>query len=429
MRTELGESFGAPVPERAEALVVGAGLSGLSAALHLGRQGVDVHVLEASDAVGGRIRTDRVHGFQLDRGFQILLTAYEELQAEVDLARLELRPFKPGSLIWNGHGLQRMTDPFRDPTRALASVAARVGSLRDKVRVASLRKDLLSKSAEACFRGPERSTLEELRALGFSEAFIDEFFRAFLGGVFLDRDLRTSARLFRYYFRCFSAGDAAVPAGGMQRLPELLAEPLDGRVSFDCPVVAVRRDGVTLADGTTVNAEDVIVAVDGPAASVLLGTHAPRFKATVTSYFAAPEAPIEDRLLVLDGTGDGPANHLAVMSNVAPEYAPDGEHLLAVSGVGVAARDATAFAEAVPAQMRRWFGSSVERWTHLRSYRIPHALPRHSTFEPSIGTARRPDGVVVAGDYMEFGAIQGAMLSGRRAAQAVLSELMVGSVA
>jgi phytoene dehydrogenase-like protein len=409
-------------------VVVGAGLAGLSAALLLEREGVNVHVVEASDAVGGRIRTDDVEGFRLDRGFQVLLTAYEEVARQVDLARLDVRPFKAGSLVWNGSGLQRMTDPFRDPTGALASAAARVGSLGDKVKVASLRRGLLSNPASDCFRGPERSTLEELRELGFSEAFIDTFFRSFLGGVFLERDLETSARLFRYYFRCFAAGDVVVPARGMQRLPELLAQPLDERITLEAPVSAVRADGVTLEDGRLVAANDVIVAVDGAAASTLVGSPAPDFKATVTSYFASPVAPIGDPLLVLDGVGEGPANHVAVMTNVSPEYAPAGMHLIGVSGVGSAADDPGAFVEAVPAQMRRWFGSSVEQWEHIRSYRIPHALPRHPAHSlPGERQVRREDGLIIAGDYAEFGAIQGALLSGRKAADAVTARLSAGS--
>jgi len=411
-----------PLPKRAEVLVVGAGLSGLSSALLLEQEGIDVHVVEAADAVGGRVRTDVMDGFLLDRGFQVLLTAYEEVQSQVDVAHLDLKAFKPGSMVWNGSGLQRMSDPFRDPAGALASMSARVGTMGDKMKVASLRRDVLSRSADACFDGPERSTLEELRALGFTEEFIDTFFRSFLGGVFLERGLETSAGLFRYYFRCFAAGDATVPSGGMQALPELLASPLEGRITLDAAAADIRADGITLEDGGRVVADDVIVAIDGSAASRLLGTPAPSFKATVTAYFATPEPPMSERMLVLDGEGSGPANHVAVMSLVAPSYAPDGMHLVSVNGVDAAADDVDAFVEAVPAQMRRWFGASVDRWTHLRSYRIPHALPKHPAGSLSAEPEpRRADGLVIAGDYTDFGAIQGALRSGRRAAEAVIA--------
>lgn len=419
----------APIPSSIDVAIVGAGLAGLSAARHLERQGLRVHLFEASDAVGGRIRTDEVDGFVLDRGFQVLLTAYEEVQEDIDLRTLDVKPFGAGSLVWREGGLQRMTDPVRDPSGAFASARARVGTLRDKLKVAALRTRLLSKPPEDCFRGPERSTLEELRALGFSEGFIDGFFRPFLGGVFLERKLDTSASLFRYYFRCFAAGEAGVPARGMQRLPEQLAQPLLGRISYGARVVEVRPGGLTLDGGHAVLADEVIVAADGAGAASLLGTPVPAFKATVTSYFAAPEAPTEDPLLVLDGVGEGPVNHLAVMSNVSAAYAPAGMHLVSVSGVGAAADDADAFATAAPGQLRRWFGASCDRWTHLRSYRIPHALPRHPPHSLSQDApVRRPDGLIVAGDYSTFGSIQGALRSGRRAAELAMERRAEGAV-
>ncbi|NNM32959.1 MAG: FAD-dependent oxidoreductase, partial [Gemmatimonadetes bacterium] len=188
-------ALSAPPPRSAEVVVVGAGLSGLSCALLLERQGVDVHLVEASDGVGGRVRTDLVEGFRLDRGFQVLLTAYEEVQRQVDLPRLSLQSFQPGSVVWTGRGLERLSDPFRDPAGALASLKARVGSLSDKLKVAKLRRDVLAQEPDMSFRGGDRTTLAELQGLGFSPGFIDGFFRPFLGGVFLERALETSSLL------------------------------------------------------------------------------------------------------------------------------------------------------------------------------------------------------------------------------------------
>jgi phytoene dehydrogenase-like protein len=259
-------------------------------------------------------------------------------------------------------------------------------------------------------------------AEGFTPDFIDTFFRPFLGGVFLERGLETTAGLFRYYFRCFAAGDVAVPAGGMQRLPELLASTLRSRITLDTPVTEVSANGVTTGDGRQVKAKRVVVAVDGAAAHDLLDTPSPEFKAAVTSYFAAEQAPTGERFLILDGEGSGPANHVVVMSNVAPTYAPAGAHLISVSGVDEAANDPDSFRDQVPSQLRRWFGDSADAWRHLRTYRIPHALPRHPAGSLTHRGApeRRADGLIVAGDYSEFGAIQGALRSGRRAAEEVL---------
>ncbi len=411
----------APLPSATEVVVVGAGLAGLACALLLERRGIDVHVLESSDAVGGRVRTDDVDGFKLDRGFQVLLTAYEEVQSLVDLPRLDPRPFRPGSMIWTGRRLKRLPDPFRDPLGALAGAVARVGSLSDKLRVAKLRRRLLAQPPRALLEGPDRSTAEELAALGFSDQLVESFFRPFLGGVFLERDLDTSARLFRYLFRCFAAGEAVLPALGMQRLPELLAEPLAGRITLGCPVRSVSADGVVVDGGTRLAAERVVVAVDGPSASRLLGSADVETKASVTAYFACTRAPVRRPLLVLDGEGSGPVNHLAVLSHVSPAYAPEGFHLVSASGVGEHAEDPDAFRRAAPGQLRRWFGESVDRWEHLATYRVPHALPCHPAGSlDRVGPRLRGDGVVLAGDYTELGSIQGALRSGRRAAEAVL---------
>ncbi len=406
---------------RRRVVVIGAGLAGLACARRLLDQGVDVSVIEAADAVGGRIRTDDIDGYRLDRGFQVMLTAYEELRAHVDLDQLDLRAFAPGSMVWSGRGLEQLSDPFRAPSALLASARARVGTLEDKLRVAKLRRRLLSRSPETAFEGVERSTLEELRAEGFSEAFIEQFFRPFLGGVFLERSLQTSSSLFRYYFRCFAAGDAAVPAKGMQRLPELLAAPLEGRIRLNTSVRATAPGRVILDDGSIIEADEIVLATDAASAATLGHVEEPAFKGTVTSYFSAPTAPVEQALLILDGEGSGPANHMAVMSLVSPHYAPKGRHLIAVSGVDEAALDTEVFIGDARVQMGRWFGSQVDQWDHIRTYSIPNALPRHDAgFAEDLPARTTPDGVWVTGDYTDFGSIQGALRAGRTTADRVI---------
>ena len=186
-----------------EVLIVGAGLAGLCCARALQKQGVDFLVLEAADGVGGRIRTDVVDGFRLDRGFQVFLTSYPEAKAVLDYDALDLKPFWPGALVRFRSKFHELADPGRRTFTAMNSVFSPIGSMADKLRVARLRARTLRGSIEDRFRDPETTSLQMLRDCGFSPSMIDRFFKPFLGGIFLDPELQTSSRMLSFLFRMF----------------------------------------------------------------------------------------------------------------------------------------------------------------------------------------------------------------------------------
>ena len=412
--------------------VVGAGLAGLACARRLHAGGVAATVLEASDGVGGRVRTDQhVDGFLLDRGFQALLTAYPEACQVHDYDKLELRAFEPGALVRTGGRFVRVSDPSRRPRRALSSALAPVGSLADKARVASLRRRVLAGSLDELFARPETSTLQALAAAGFSDTIVDRFFRPLFGGVLLDPELATSSRMFEFIYRMFSAGDVALPARGMGAIAEQLADGLPpGSVRLGQRVAAVAPGGVTLAGegGEQLAARAVVVATDGPSAAGLLGEPAvaPGSVAAACLYYAADQVPIDEPLIVLDGEGRGPVNNLCVPSLVAPGYAPDGQALVSAAVIGPDASRGTGPLEpAVLEQLADWFGSSVVGWRHLRTYRIPHAQPAQppGALDPPERPVRVRPGLYVCGDHRDNASINGALVSGRRAAEALLEDL------
>jgi|TARA_B110000116_G_scaffold44517_1_gene36860 phytoene dehydrogenase-like protein len=415
----------APLPSEIDVLVVGAGLAGLSCARLLSLSGINVHVVEASSSVGGRVKTDEIDGFLLDRGFQVLLTSYSELQNQIDLKKLDLRNFKSGGLIWSKDQFHLITDPLKHPSDLFQTMKAKVGTLADKLKTAKLKSRLLMSSPDNCFNNPDSSTQDELESLNFSNEFIEGFFRPFLGGVYLEKSLNTSSSLFKYYFRCFASGDTAIPAKGIQRLPELFAEDLEGRITLGTSVIDILEGKVLVKGGSSLQAREVVLAVDGPSSTKLTGSSVSQFKSATTAYFSTHRAPSTEPVLILDGENHGPVNHLSVISNVCPDYAPEGMHLVSVSGVGIDASEVDEFPKKALEQLREWFGPSVESWSHLRTYFIPYALPEHPAGSlPELDTLRlRRNNLIQIGDYTTFGSIQGALLSGRKAAELILREL------
>jgi phytoene dehydrogenase-like protein len=400
--------------------IVGAGLAGLACAVTLHRAGVPVQVYEASDGFGGRVRTDHVDGYTLDRGFQVALTAYPEMHRQLDMTALDLQAFEPGALVWrNGKG-SVVGDPFRRPATALSTLTAPVGSPLDKARIARLRHRLRSVHPVRLLQGEDVSTRAALADDGFSDTIIDRFFRPLVGGIQLDPELTDSRRMFDVIFRMLADGDSAVPAGGMHQIPRQLADRLPaGVIHLDSPVSATTPTSVVVA-GATIAASAVVVATEGPAAADLLGLPPVESKSVGAVYFAAPEAPIDDKFVILDGTGRGPVLNVAVMSNVAPSYAPTGSHLVVAALPGHVGETIEADARR---QLRGWWGPQVDAWDHLATYRIAHGQPRQRPpFHPR-QRVRIDDGRFVCGDHRDTASIQGALHSGRRCALAIAAEI------
>lgn len=404
-------------------VVVGGGVAGLACATHLVRRGVEVVVLEASDAVGGRVRTDVVDGFRLDRGFQVLLTSYPEVPQVLDLEALALHRFEPGALVRYEGRFHRVADPWRRPFRALASVLSPIGTLADKRRVGALRGDVIDVGYDELLARPETSAAARLAERGFTPSAVDRFFRPFFGGVFLERGLATSSRLLEYFFRAFALGDATLPAEGMGAIPRQLASRLPAKcVRTGVRVEAVAPTRVTLATGEPVGASAVVVATEAPEARGLLQVDVPEMRGVTCLHFAADRDPLGEPVLVLNAEPGGVVNDLAVLSAVAPGYAPPGAALVSVTVLGAGPVDV----EAVRGELGRWFGDEVRRWRLLRTLRIPNALPTFLPPTVPVKPATVRPGLYVAGDHRATPSLQGALESGRRAAEALWTDRLKG---
>jgi len=426
------------MPAASDCIVVGGGLAGLACARELLRRGRSVRLVEAAADVGGRVATDTVEGFRIDRGFQVYLDAYPEGRRQLDLAALRLGSFEPGALVAEGSRLRRVTDPWRRPLAAVRSLVDGTVGPADALRVARLRGDVLARLARGAIdpdaAGPadERTTRALLAARGFSAGFLTTFFEPFFGGVFLERGLDTAETIFSFTFAMFARGRACLPAGGMGAIPHQLASSIPAEsLALATPARAVEAGAVHLADGRTLSGRAVVVATDAAAAGRLLPAHLlpgaveRGVKRARLVAFAAERSPLDAPTLVVSADGGVPIDNLTVPSDVAAGYAPPGAALVTVSvRPDWAADDATVVAD-VLRQARGWFGATVERWRPLRIVHVDRALPDESPSARRLRPRgpRLADGLFVCGDHVTSASINGALVGGRRAAEAVEAAL------
>lgn len=405
-------------------VIVGAGLAGLTCAKVLWQAGIPVNLLEASDDIGGRVRTDIVDGFRLDRGFQVLQTAYPEAREQLDYSKLNLKPFFPGAIVRSRGKFFKMTDPWRRPLQALQALFNGIGTFGDRIRLAKLRSHVMKRDIDALLSGPDIPTVEYLRSRGFSEDIIERFFRPWFAGVFLESNLSTTSRFFNFVFRMFSLGDSSIPEAGMGEIPRQLASTLHAdSIRFNQKVQSVEANQVKLASGEAVHGRAVVLAVEGPEAMRLAGQEAGHVASCSTTnlYFAADNPPLKGSAIVLNGDGIGIINNLCVPSNVSPSYAAQGA-LVSVSVVGPHTAEDDIVGK-VSKELEGWFGAQAKSWRLLRSYVIQHALPAQpqGTVNQSGAELRLSNGVYVCGDHRQNASINGAMRSGRLVAEDLLA--------
>ena len=417
-------------------------MSGLACATWLHRAGRPVVVLEAANAVGGRVRTDVTpDGFRLDRGFQVLLTNYPEARRIFDYSALQLKPFRSGAVIRLADGRETtLQNPLQRPLAAFSALTSAIGSLPDKLRLLSLVRHVLKYTPEELLARPATDTLTFLRRYGWSEPMINNFFKPFFGGVFLDRELTTASNFFEFVFQQFVTGEAAIPALGMQQLPEQLAARLPaGSVRLNSPVAGIDGMRVRLTSGQVLDGAAVVLATDGLTALRLLAgrsgnadeslsaqaaSYPTAARITTCTYFATNGGHSpgrNDKLLRLNAMPGALAHNVSFPADVSGAYAPAGRALVSVSTHGERSLSEAELTAGVREELAAWFGPAARQWQHLRSYRIPAALPVYLAGQPAAQPLKLADGLYRCGDWAAYPSLNAALGTGREVAEALLA--------
>lgn len=400
--------------------IIGAGVSGLVAAKVLENNGYSPVIIEDTERVGGRVKTDVVQGYQLDHGFQVLLTAYPYAQKYLNLDALQLQYFLPGASIFNNGHQKIIGDPLRAISLLFPTLFSGIGTILDKFKILKLNLLLKKTTLDEIFEKPEKTTLSYLIDFGFSKEIIDNFFRPFFSGIFLEPNLETSSRMFEFVYKMFGEGSAALPKAGIEAIPKQLESNLkETTFLFNTKVKSVEDGKIILEDDTQLKSDYIIIATEASHLVHNLKNQETKWKSCETLYFETNVRTIKKPLIGLITDKETLINNI-FFHNSLQTTSTGNKELLSVTVV----KKHQLAAEALQKQIKKELKEvcSIEVLKFLKQYTIAKALPEMNglRYEMAATETRLTNSIFLAGDIQLNGSLNAAMLSGERAAMAVL---------
>tara|TARA_B100001063_G_scaffold188840_1_gene179311 strand:- start:65654 stop:66892 length:1239 start_codon:yes stop_codon:yes gene_type:complete len=403
--------------------IIGAGISGLIAATVLEKNGLSPVIIESTDRVGGRVKTDIVEGYQLDHGFQVLLTAYPAAQKYLNLEALQLQTFIPGASIFKNGKQNSIGDPLRDKSLLLSTVFARVGTLSDKFKILKLNIKLKKKSLSEIFSSKEQTTKTYLIDFGFSSKMINDFFNPFFSGIFLENKLETSSRMFEFVYKMFGEGDAALPKGGMQAIPKQLSNNLKRTTfKFNTKVATVNDSEITLEDGQKIKSDFTIIATEPTKLVNKLNKKVIDWQSCDTLYFETESRVINKPLIGLIPEKNSVINNIFYHTSLESDLKGNKE-LLSVTVVDNQNLSSDKLIQRVQSELKQYCGIDVIKL--IKHYKIPVSLPKLQNLQYNLLPSQTclTDTIFLAGDVQLNGSLNAAMIAGEKAALGVLDNL------
>ncbi len=401
--------------DRKNVHIIGAGVSGLVAAINLEKMGYSPVILEADSAVGGRVQTDTVEGYQLDRGFQVLLEAYPMANKYLDYNQLDLQPLDSGALIFSDGVGSFFGDPLRDISFLFPTVFSSSATLTDKLKIFQLNRKLGKDELSEIFSRPEESTLSYLQGLGFSDKVINSFFKPFFSGIYLEPDLNTSSRMFEFVYKMFGEGRAMIPKGGIGVISNQLKSQLTStEIRTGVKVKKVKANSLSLENGEKMDSEFTIIATN-PEQIVDNYTTSLQWKSCDNIYFTTSGKSFSRPIIGLNKSKDRFTNNIFYPTSIETDQKGT-EELLSVTVVKDHELPIDQLVAVVKHELAQDFG--IDDPTYLHHYNIPHALPnlQDLQFDRDESESLLTDHIALAGDYQLNGSLNAAMTSGEKAA-------------
>jgi protoporphyrinogen oxidase len=397
--------------------IIGAGISGLITAIELEKLGFNQTIIEASDRVGGRVKTDVVDGLQLDHGFQVLLEAYPQAKKYLNYKTLELQKLIPGAVIYKNGKSTLIGDPLRDFSLLLPTLVADVGSIKDKLSIFKLNLAMKNKSLVAIFDSEQVSTVQYLKAKGFSDRIIQNFFKPFFSGIFLETDLRTSSAMFEFTYKMFGEGLAVIPKEGIQAIPNQLKSQLTKTVfKFNTKVKTVEEGRIVLEDDSVITSDIIIIAAD---ASKILGLAKPiAWKACDNLYFEVEQNILKKPIIGLVADPEALINNIFYTTSITNNNTSKAQ-VLSVTIVKNHNLDEADLINQVETELKSNCGIITKRF--IKRYTIKKALPdlEHVDYSGNDAKFKFSDSIYLAGDTQLNGSLNAAMTSGETVAKLI----------
>lgn len=407
--------------------IIGAGVAGLIAAKVLEDQGFYPTIIEATDRVGGRVKTDIVGGYQLDHGFQVLLTAYPAAQKYLNFEPLELQEFLPGATIFNKGKQKTIGDPLRAISLLLPTLFSGIGTISDKFKILKLNTLLKQSTMAEIFAKPEKTTNQYLVDFGFSDEMISKFFQPFFTGIFLEPNLETSSRMFEFVYKMFGEGNATIPKAGIEAIPiQLKAGLKQTEFLFNAKVKSVEEGKIILSDETILESHYTILATDASPLVSKLKNQEVLWKSCDTLYFETDKRAIDKPLVGLIADKEALVNNILYHTSVATKTAGVKE-LLSVTIVKKHGLSPEALQQKVVKELKQFCG--IETTKFIKQYSIAKALPKldNLRYEMNPSETKLTATIFLAGDTQLNSSLNAAMISGERAAMGVLEEIFASN--